>query len=104
MPFSNPKGAAKFIHEKLGGDNPGGNSDRYAGTTDDVQSRLKAHEDLKTDRYAWVACSSKKIAQNAEEVLHDLGYQGALGDGNDDCVFVYAYVITPVTTEAPSRT
>jgi hypothetical protein len=94
MPFSNPKGAAKFIHEKLGGDTPSGNSDRYAGTTNDVQRRLKEHEDLKSDRYAWVACSSKEIAQKAEGVLHDLGYQGAPRAADDDCVFVYGYVIT----------
>jgi hypothetical protein len=98
MPFSNPKGAAKFIHEKLGGDSPGGNSDRYAGTTSDVQRRLKEHEDLKTDRYAWVACSNKDVAQKAEEVLHGIGYQGALGGGDDGCVFVYGYVITSGAT------
>jgi hypothetical protein len=99
MPFSNPKGASKFIHEKLGGDVPNGNSDRYAGTTNNVARRLKEHEDLKTDRYAWVACSSKEIAQKAEGVLHGIGYQGAVTDGNDDCVFVYGYVITSGTTE-----
>jgi len=93
MPFSNPKGAAKFIHEKLGGDSASGTSDRYAGSTNDVPRRLKEHEDLKTDRYAWVACSSKEIAQKAQEVLHGIGYQGALADVDDDCVFVYGYVI-----------
>jgi hypothetical protein len=99
MPFSNPKGAAKFIHEKLGGDTPGGNAERYAGTTDDVQRRLKEHEDLKTDRYAWVACNSKEVALKAEEVLHGMGYQGAPRAGADDCVFVYGYVITSDATK-----
>jgi hypothetical protein len=99
MPFSNPKGAAKFIHEKLGGDTPNGNSDRYAGTTDNVQRRLKEHEDLKTDRYAWVACSSKEIAQMAAGILHGMGYQGEPRGGDGDCGFVYGYVITSGTTE-----
>lgn len=73
----------------------------YAGKTGDLDQRLfQVHHVKKNDRSTYVhrQATSGKQASKAENLLLKAGFKGHSG-GPNDCEYVYAYRITPTTSE-----
>ena len=76
--------------------------DWYAGITCDPERRLfDEHKVDKNDARSYIAIetSNADVARKAEAKLLGSGFDGGPGGGEDDCVFVYAYLKTASTEE-----
>lgn len=72
----------------------------YAGITNDPEARLFVEHRVDEDGdHAWADCVDDSVAREAEKMLHDLGYEGGSGGGNEDSIYVYVYRITDDTCE-----
>ena len=95
--FADPGAAAAEVHEQCeGGD------EWYVGTAADPRYRLSVlhNVDLEAGRYVIVKCTNVGVALGTARLLRqEHGYQGALGSGGVDSVYVYAYAITPETRQ-----
>lgn len=93
--FNDTMKAASTIHTTLKG-----GAAYYAGITDNPQRRLGEHQvDPANGKYSWAQCATDAISRDAERILHEIGYEGGTGGGDELSVFVYAYKITPATCE-----
>ena len=74
-------------------------SDWYAGVTSDIEQRLfTEHKVPKKDHwYIYRRALTADDARAVEKAFLDSGCDGGTGGGQDDAVFVYAYLKTPVT-------
>jgi hypothetical protein len=79
----------------------GTNSDWYVGIAADPRERLfVAHcVDEKNDVWIFRQADSHTIARAVEKAYHAVGCKGSHGGGDDTTTFVYAYRITPSTSE-----
>lgn len=71
-------------------------SDWYCGITSDINERLFGNHNV-TNGYAFRECINHIAARAAEQALLNLGCDGGTGGGDENSVFVYAYLKTPVT-------
>ena len=70
----------------------------YCGITENIESRLFGdHRAPKEGPWAYDECESSGAARNVEKALLKLGCGGGPGGGDDDAVYVYAYLKTSVT-------
>ena len=71
----------------------------YAGITEDIESRLfGAHRVPRKDHwFIHREAISSAAARAAEKTLLEWGCDGGSGGGDDDAVYVYAYLKTSVT-------
>ena len=76
-------------------------SDWYAGIAGDPRARLfKDHNvDEQRDRWIYRPADSVAVARIAERTLHEAGFDGAGGGGDDSTRSVYAYQKTATTRE-----
>lgn len=74
-------------------------SDWYCGITESIQNRL--HGDHKVpEKNHWFShkeCTSSDAARNVEKAFLEHGCDGGPGGGDDDAVYVYAYLKTSIT-------
>lgn len=79
-------------------------SDWYVGIASDPQKRLFDDHAVseKNGRWIYIEADSISEARDAESMFLELGYDGARGGGNDDTLFVYAYLKTRDTIERPT--
>ena len=77
----------------------GAHSNWYAGITEDISDRLfGAHQVPRKDHwYAYRRATTASAARSAEKALLDWGCDGGTGGGDDDAIFVYAYLKTAKT-------
>ena len=73
----------------------------YVGITSNVQERLFGYHNVPRQNAWWIyrQCTSAAEARALETAYHQAGCQGAGGGGDEDSVYIYAYVITPTTVE-----
>lgn len=66
----------------------------YVGITNDIERRLFGEHNVnkQQDRWIWRPADSKDVAQEVEEYFLDAGMDGDTGGGNDDTIYVYAYM------------
>ena len=79
----------------------GGFSKWYCGITDDIDRRLHTEHNVPKEG-AWFIfrqAGDKTAAEMIEGYFLDQGCQGDKGGGNDNTVFVYAYLIKSTTNE-----
>ena len=76
-------------------------SDWYAGIAADADKRLFNDHNVSKQNGRWIRMKaiSADVARAAEKALHELGYDGGPGGGDDDTVFVYAYLKASYTVE-----
>ena len=71
----------------------------FCGITENIQNRL--HGDHKVpEKDHWFIhrpCTSSEAARNVEKAFLDNGCDGGTGGGDDDAVYVYAYLKASVT-------
>jgi len=74
-------------------------SDWYVGVTSDIEQRLFTdHKVPKKDHwYIYRRALTADDARAVEKAFLDWGCDGGTGGGEDDAMFVYAYLKTPVT-------
>lgn len=79
----------------------GKRSDWYVGIAADAKKRLFNDHNVSQQNGRWIyrEADSSGMARDAESRLHDLGYDGGPGGGDDDTTFVYAYLKTTRTVE-----
>ena len=80
----------------------GGNyGEWYIGIASDPRTRLFNDHAVQEKGGAWIYrdCASSKIAREVEDHFIALGMKGGPGGGDATTKFVYAYKITPNTTE-----
>jgi hypothetical protein len=72
----------------------------YCGITTDIESRLfDDHNVLKKNHwFVYRECKSNKAARGVEKTLLGLGCDGREGGGDENTVYVYAYLKTSITT------
>ena len=77
----------------------GKHSSWYCGITGDIESRLFGdHNVPKKDHwYIYRECNNATSARNVEKTLLNDGCDGGSGGGDDNAIFVYAYLKTSVT-------
>jgi len=77
------------------------NSRWYVGVTSDIEERLFGYHNVVRNGGKWAhgRCLSSAEARDLEAAYHRAGCQGAGGGGDHGCVYIYAYVVTPTTTE-----
>ena len=71
----------------------------YIGITADIERRLFVDHRVPPANH-WYICRQaycSAAAREAEQSLLALGFDGGLGAGDEDAVFVYAYLKTPLT-------
>jgi hypothetical protein len=73
----------------------------YAGVTSDIEGRLFGYHKATRPHGWWIfrRCLNATEARELEAAYHRAGCKGAGGGGDDDAVYIYAYVITPSTVE-----
>jgi hypothetical protein len=73
----------------------------YVGVTSDIEGRLFGYHKVTRPHGWWIfrKCLNASEARDLEAAYHQAGCQGASGGGDNDCVYIYAYVITPSTVE-----
>src|SRR5436309_3449307 len=73
----------------------------YAGITGDIEQRLFIEHGVPRQNYWFIyrECPSADDAREVEAALLQLGCKGGIGGGDDDCRFVYAYLIGQQTKE-----
>lgn len=66
----------------------------YCGITQDPKQRLHSDHQVPEENYWWIfrECHSDKDARGVEADLLNLGCDGGSGGGDQDAVFVYAYL------------
>jgi hypothetical protein len=73
----------------------------YCGITSNIEQRLFGDHNVQRHGAWWIhRCAvSDEEARQAEATMLEKGCKGGGGGGDEDSVFVYAYKITPTTTE-----
>lgn len=79
----------------------GAYSDWYCGITESIPDRLYRFHKVpeKNHWQVYNQCFTNTDARNVEASLLKLGCIGSTGGGDDDAVFVYAYLITSITNQ-----
>ena len=74
-------------------------SDWYCGITEDIQSRLFGNHKVpkKGHWYIYRECTNSTVAREVEKALLNNGCDGGSGGGDEDAVYVYAYLKTSIT-------
>jgi len=77
----------------------GAYSDWYAGIASDWRERLVVDHNVAREHRWWIArqCHTHTAARNVEDALIELGCDGAPGGGDEDTIYVYAYLKGAVT-------
>lgn len=77
------------------------NSEWYVGVTSDIEERLFGfHRVPRQDHwFIYRRCANAETARALEAAYHWAGCKGSTGGGKSDCVFLYAYVISPATVQ-----
>ncbi len=70
----------------------------YVGITSDINDRLFGFHRV-TDWYIYRRAFNDTDARLVEQAYHYVGCKGAGGGGDENSVFVYAYIITAQTAE-----
>lgn len=73
----------------------------YAGIAEKPKKRLFDRHRVTKENGLWIHKRATSVAEarTAEKMLIDEGFQGGSGGGTDDSTAVYAYRITPTTSE-----
>jgi hypothetical protein len=73
----------------------------YVGITSDIEERVFGHHQVPRANHWWIyrRCLNATEARTLEAAYHRVGCKGAGGGGDDDCIYIYAYVITRATVE-----
>lgn len=85
-----------LAHQRMQG---GTSASWYIGTASEVERRLFGDHRVPTTNH-WYICrqaASSEAAREAERALLALGFDGGPAGGDEDGVFVYAYLKTAVT-------
>ena len=71
----------------------------YCGITENIKDRLFGDHNVpeKDHWYAFRECINSAATRSVEKALLDLGCDGGPGGGDDDAIYVYAYLKTSVT-------
>ncbi|MGA9108797.1 MAG: hypothetical protein ACLPSL_15270 [Smithella sp.] len=71
----------------------------YCGITADIEKRFFGDHNVpdKDHWFAYRECTSHTAARNVEKALLDLGCDGGTGGGDDNSIYVYAYLKTSIT-------
>ena len=71
----------------------------YCGITENIQNRLFGDHNVPEEDhwYAYRQCTTSNAARDVEKAFLDHGYDGGTGGGDDDAVYVYVYLKTPIT-------
>lgn len=90
--------AVNEISAHVGGDQ---RTTWYAGIASDPEDCLFSRH--RVDRinggWAWRKALNSAHARSAEVILHNAGFDGGAGGGDNTTIFVYAYKKTPTTVE-----
>lgn len=70
------------------------NSQWYVGIATDPEARLFNDHNVDREKGAWIyeRAQSSRIARQVEQAYLKTGHDGGTGGGDDDSVFVYAFV------------
>lgn len=70
------------------------NSDWYVGIAADPRTRLFSDHNVDEQNGVWIyeQAESADVAREVEQAYLDTGHDGGSGGGDDDSVYVYAYV------------
>ncbi len=83
-------------------ENGGVYSEWYCGIAADYKARLFTDHQIPDRSYEWWTarkCVSHIAARKAEDALHELGCDGAPGGGDENTIWVYAYLKGTMTVE-----
>ncbi len=88
----------KFITNHVGSD---GYSSWYVGIASDPKQRLfnDHNVDEQNGKWAYSPAINEAHARSAEKILHDKGFDGGIGGGDQTTIWVYAYKKTSSTVE-----
>ena len=77
----------------------GAYSSWYCGITENIKNRLHGdHKVPEKDHWRiYRECKNSDAARNVEKAILKLGCDGGPGGGDNDAVFVYAYLKTAIT-------
>ena len=78
------------------------NAHWYVGITASIEDRLHGDHGVPKENhwFIWRAAQSADDARAIEKAYLDAGCKGGPGGGDEDSIFIYAYVITESTIES----
>ena len=71
----------------------------YCGVTSDLNTRVHGDHNVPKEKHWYIPrrCHSDDDARSAEKAMLTFGCDGGTGGGDEDAVFVYAYLKTSIT-------
>lgn len=72
----------------------------YCGITENIENRLHGDHKVPKENHwlIYIECVNSNSARSVEKTLLDKGCDGGTGGGDNDAVFVYAYLRTSITS------